>query len=54
MCPHLNKGVFKKMKTFLIIIAVCLVILKWKIVIKMFKDTFGKYISPPIDKNKSK
>jgi len=42
------------MSTLLIVIVICLVILKWKIVIKMFKDTFGKYISPPIDKNKSR
>ena len=33
------------MVDFIIIAVICLiVILKWKIVIKMFKDTFGKYL----------
>ena len=40
------------MSILLFIIVICIVILKWKIVIKMFKDIFGEYISPPIDRNK--
>jgi len=38
----------EKMSELLTIIGICLIVIiviaKWKIVIKLFKDTFGKYL----------